>query len=114
MDAEGLFDEVCAKLISKANRSKMFGAPCMKTANGKAAFCLYKNYLVVKPDAETLTEILSWDRVTLFTPMGDRPMKGWAQLGLEHAEHWLSIAEKSVDYVATLEAKIPKRQKATK
>jgi hypothetical protein len=89
----------------------MFGAPCMKTANGKAAICLYKNYLVIKPDKETLHELLSWDGVTLFTPSGDRAMNGWVQLGLDLSDKWPELASLAVDFVATLESNTVKKKK---
>lgn len=109
--AEQLFDHICNTLSDRAVRGKMFGAPCMKTGNGKAAFCLYKDTLVFKPDARTLTEVLAMDRVQMFAPMGDRAMNGWAQMGMEYADRWLDMAEKSVAFVATLEANTPKSRK---
>lgn len=109
--AETLFDSICEALSGKAARGKMFGAPCMKTPNGKAAFCLYKDMLVFKPDGDTLQEVLSWDRVSMFAPMGDRAMNGWIQMGMEWSEKWMEMAERAVDFVATLEAKPAKKTK---
>jgi hypothetical protein len=112
MSAQKLFDEICASLEDRANRSKMFGAPCMKTPNGKAAFCFYKDMLVIKLDKETQNETLSWDGVSMFNPMGERPMNGWLQVGFEYAKKWPALAKASVDFVEKLEANVPKPKKA--
>ncbi|MBS3914205.1 MAG: hypothetical protein KG003_06875 [Bacteroidetes bacterium] len=111
MKAQELFDEICSSLESRAARSKMFGAPCMKTPNGKAAFCLYKEFLVVKLDTQTQNETLALDGVGMFSPMDGRPMNGWVQVGMEYADKWKFLAEKSIDFVEKLEANVPKASK---
>jgi hypothetical protein len=111
MSAQKLFDEICASLESRAKRSQMFGAPCMKTPNGKAAFCLYKDMLIVKLDKQTENDTLSLDGVSVFAPMGNRPMNGWLQVGFEYAQKWPSLAAASVAFVEKLEAKPPKPRK---
>lgn len=111
MSAQKLFDEICTSLEGRAKRSQMFGAPCMKTPNGKAAFCLYKDMLVVKLDKDTENETLSWDGVAVFAPMGDRPMNGWLQVGFEYAKKWPSLATASIAFVEKLEPKPAKPPK---
>jgi hypothetical protein len=114
MTATELFDQICSSLEDKAKRSQMFGAPCMKTPNGKAAFCLYKNTLVVKLDKAMENEVLSWDGTQVFSPGGERPMNGWTQLDLTFSKKWPELATAAVDFVAKLEAKPPKAKKASK
>jgi hypothetical protein len=114
MSAEKLFDELCTALESRASRGKMFGAPCMKTPNGKAAFCLYKDSLVIKLDKKTEKETLSWDRVKMFDPMGGRPMNGWLQVGYEYATKWKALAKASIDFVEKLEATPAKPKKGSR
>src|SRR5689334_21114872 len=114
MSAQKRFDEICSSLETRAKRSQMFGAPCMKTPNGKAAFCLYKDWLVVKLDKETQNETLSWDGVSVFSPKGDQPMNGWLQVGFEYAKKWPALAKAAVDFVEKLESKPTKPKKTSK
>jgi hypothetical protein len=109
MTASELFDVICGQ-IEGAQRGVMFGAPCLKTPNGKAAVCLYKDFLVLKPDKKTLDDIMAMDGAGPFDPSGGRPMNGWVQVGLEYEKNWLQWTQKSIDFVGALEAK-PKKQK---
>lgn len=110
MTPEELFDQICDK-ITGAKRSAMFGAPCLKTPNGKAAVCLSKGYMVFKLDKATEKEVLSLSGAGPFDPMGGRPMGGWTQLGFEHKDRWLELSKKAIDFVAKLEAKPAKAKK---
>jgi len=109
MDAVSKFDEICTNAIG-ATRSVMFGAPCLKTPNGKAAVCLYKNFLVVKVDAETAKEIRAMDGSKTFEPKEGRPMNGWIQVGFEYANYWQEWTLKAILFVEKIEVK-PKKPK---
>jgi hypothetical protein len=64
-------------------KGQMFGCPCIKAKNGKAAFCLRKNDLVIKLDKKDEQDALAHDGNELFAPMG-RPMGGgWIQIRLQ-------------------------------
>lgn len=108
--SSAIFDQICIE-ITGASRGVMFGAPCLKTPNGKAAVCLYKDWLVLKPDAELLKEILALDGAAPFDPSGKRAMAGWVQVGIDYQNYWKSWTQRCVDYVAALEAKPAKKKK---
>lgn len=101
--AQDLFESICENTPG-TKRSSMFGAPCLKTPNGKAAVCLYKDFLVVKPDPESLKDILALDGVGMFDPMDGRPMNGWAQVSLDYADRWQEFTNIAVDWVSKIPA----------
>ncbi len=100
--AEEVFQQLVAELPD-GKASKMFGAPCIKAANGKAALMRYKEDLVFKLTGDALKEALALEGAHLFNPMGDRPMGGWVQLSAVHEKKWHTYARISLDYVRTLE-----------
>ena len=100
-DYETLFQEIIAE-ITEAKASKMFGVPCIKAPNGKAAAGFHGKYMTVKLDKETERETLALDGVEVFNPTGKRPMNGWLQVPIHYAEKWSYLAKKAFDYVKTL------------
>lgn len=99
--AEELFHHIAAQLPD-AKESKMFGALCIKAANGKASAMFYKEDMVFKLDGEPLKVALSLDGAKLFDPMGGRPMGGWVQLSYDYADKWPEIGKTSYEQVKLL------------
>jgi hypothetical protein len=107
---EELF-HVIADSIKGGIKSQMFGCPCIKAKNGKAAFCLYKNDLVVKLDVTDEKEALALDGNKLFAPKGDRPMGGgWVQIPASNGATWKKFALKSFAFVEKLESNVSKKK----
>ena len=102
--AETLFHQIAAELPD-AKESKMFGALCIKAPNGKAAAMFKNDDMIFKFEGKELENTLKLPGAKIFDPMGGRPMNGWVQLSYEHADKWKKLAEKSMDYVKTLEKK---------
>ena len=98
---EEIFHKMAAEMAD-AKESKMFGAKCIKTPNGKAVLMVYNDNLVFKLEGDTLKEALSLDGAQLFDPMGGRPMGGWAQVPIKYADKWPDYAEKAMEYVKAL------------
>lgn len=114
--AEELFEAI-ADSIKGGIMGFMFGCPCVKAENGKAAFCLRKSDLVIKLDKADEKEALALDGNGLFAPKG-RPMGGgWVQIPFSNGDSWKHFALRSFAFVETLEAKEPKaspKKKAAK
>jgi hypothetical protein len=92
-----LFEKLTA--LPGAKRSTMFGCPCAKVANGKAAFFYWKNdqALVFKLTGQQQQEALSLDGAHVFQPKPERPaMTGWIQVPLAHQGRYQQFAEWSL------------------
>lgn len=100
-----------AKEIPEVKESKMFGAECLKTPNGKAAAMFWKDCIVVKLTGEAYKDALSLDGTSLFEPMEGRPMKEWVQIPFDYSDKWLEYAAISADGVRELESKQRKGKK---
>lgn len=59
---------------------KMFGALCMKLANGKSAAMFWKDNIVVKLNSENFKKALNLAGTQHFEPMEGRSMKEWIQI----------------------------------
>ena len=98
------FDALAAELARgrKAERSKMFGKECMKyKGNGFMAY--FEGDLVLKLSGQAREDALKLKGSKLWDPSGQgRPMKEWVQIPPAHQARWGVLAEKSVEYVATL------------
>ena len=99
--AEALFHDIAAG-IPDTTEGKMFGALCIKSANGKAGVMFWKEFMIFKLEGEDLLEALKLDGATLFDPAGGRPMKGWVQLSYDHKAKWKKFAEISMAMVKKL------------
>lgn len=93
------------------SKSKMFGMPSIKV-NGKAFACLNGDSMIFKltdaPQAGRSGELsmaLALEGAKLFDPMGGRPMKEWASVPVNQADHWQELAEVALDYVRELTEK---------
>ena len=100
-NAEELYHAIVAQLPD-AKPSKMFGALCAKTPNGKAAFMFWKEAMIFKLTGEDEKEALAYDGASVFTPMEGRPMNGWILLPYDYKDKWTYFAEKSVAFVKDL------------
>lgn len=101
--AEELYHEI-ADSLPEGKKSKMFGCPCVKAPNGKAAFIYWPkgDVVVFKLTGEAQKDALSLDGAQVFTPMDDRPMNGWIQVPFHYAARWPELAKMSLEYVKTL------------
>ena len=98
---EQLFHEIATSLPN-VKEGKMFGALCIKAANGKALVMLWKNDMIFKLDGNSLQDALSLDGAKLFEPMDNRPMKEWVQLSVDYSDRWQEFAVKALDYVSKI------------
>jgi len=101
-EAEKLYHNI-AENLTGAQKSKMFGALCLKAPNGKALAMFWKDCMIFKlekPDEEEVLKSLKGSHI--FNPMGNRPMGGWVQVPYEHSKQWKSLVEKSMAYVKNL------------
>jgi len=88
---------------------KMFGAECLKTPNGKVAVMFWKDYLVVKLNAEDTADAMKIKGTQEFTPMDGRAMKGWYQIPFSAKDRWEIFLQKSIALVKTLPANKTKK-----
>jgi hypothetical protein len=100
-EAESYFLQLCSEL-KDGKAGKMFGLPCIKAANGKAAAMLWKDNLVVKLQGDMLNEALSLDGSKPFEPMEGRPMKEWVAIPVEYKREWKRFALSSLESVKKL------------
>ena len=67
---------------------KMFGALCMKTAQGKSAAMFWRNNIVVKLNEVQMGEAMKLKGSKLFEPMERKAMKEWLQIPFEYKDQW--------------------------
>ncbi len=108
--AEELFSEI-AKKIPGVKEGKMFGAPCMKTPNGKSAAMFWKDNIVVKLPDDEMKSALALEGSKIFEPMEGRPMGGWVQISFKHKDKWEKFAIISSEKVKLLPKKETKKKK---
>lgn len=99
--SEQLFHEIALKLPD-GKEGKMFGALCIKAANGKAVVMLWKNNMIFKLEGKHLQEVLCLDGAKLFEPMDGRQMREWVELSFDYSDKWHELAVKAYDYVSGL------------
>jgi hypothetical protein len=102
--AEVFFKELTGQ-IENIKPGKMFGALCMKTANGKSAAMIWKDHLVVKLKGNFLDEALNLKGAKIFEPMESRPMKEWVQIPFVHKERWREFTLLSIKSVKDIPKK---------
>lgn len=101
--SEQIYNEIGQRLKDELHSSagKMFGKPCLKTADNKAFSAFFKGEMVFKLGQqevnllkEKYTGSTNWD------PSGkNRPMKDWLQMPVEYKDHWDELARKALYYV---------------
>lgn len=101
------FDALADSLAKdrRAERAKMFGKDCMKyRGNGFLAF--FEGDLVLKLSGQAREDALKLKGSKLWDPSGQgRPMKEWVQVPGAHQSKWAGLADKAIEYVATLSNK---------
>lgn len=102
-----MFDNIAASLPGTV-KGKMFGALCIKAANGKAGVMLWKDYMIFKLPETEQERALQLKDARVFSPMDGRPMNGWIQLSAEHAKSWQKLAGIAMEFVSLIEVKAKK------
>lgn len=97
-DAEIFFLEL-GKEFPDLRHSKMFGAPCLKTPEGKSAAMLWQESLVVKLKDDRLKEVLKLSGTRPFEPMEGKRMKEWVLIPFSHKNRWKEFLVHSSAYV---------------
>ena len=95
------YEHLCDQ-IDGITPGKMFGALCMKTANGKAACMFWKDHMVFKVVGDAEIEARSLDGSKTFEPAPGRPMNGWVLVTADYMDRWEEFARASVEYVGSL------------
>lgn len=103
-EAEKHFAEL-AEGIPEAQQRKMFGALCLKAANGKAFLLLKNENISIKLNGPLLEEALSLNGATIFEPSEGKKMNGWVQIPAEHQNKWKSFARSALLEVEKIEKK---------
>ena len=102
--AEKAFEQIATE-IANTVVGKMFGATCLKAANGKAGIMLYKNELVFKLPSAVAESVLKLEGASVFEPAPGRYMNGWIVIPQKESELWHKYAAQAMDYVAEIEPK---------
>ena len=103
--AEKYYHELADK-IAGITKSKMFGALCLKAANGKAFAMFWKDeFMIFKLEGEELEKALKIKRAGMFDPMGGRVMNGWVQVPFSQKKEWEKLNQQAYDFVKTLKGK---------
>jgi hypothetical protein len=76
----------------------MFGMPCAKVA-GKAFMGSFGGGVVFKLDEPLRTQAMELDGSTLFDPSGNRPMREWIVVTVQHKDRWSQFAEAAMGKV---------------
>lgn len=101
--SEQIYNEIGQKLTEKYHTSagKMFGKPCLKTADNKAFAAFYKGEMVFKIGQQEVNLLKDkYSGSTNWDPSGkNRPMKDWLQMPAEYKEDWGELAKKALYYV---------------
>lgn len=106
---ETLFDKI-ADAIPDATKRKMFGALCLKAANGKAGAMFWRDkskdrnaFMIFKLPEKDEQTAMKLTGAQVFEPVEGRRMNGWVQLSTAHSNKWKAYAVKAMAYVKTLE-----------
>ena len=102
--AEKHYHELSEK-IPETIKGKMFGALCLKAANGKAFVMFWKDFMLFKLEKENLENALKIKDAKIFDPMGGRPMNGWVQISYAQKKNWEALLYEAYDYVKLLKGK---------
>ena len=109
---EELFHKIAADLPD-SQEGKLFGALCVKAANGKAGAMFWKDDMIFKLAGAHQEEALSLTGAKMFDPMGGRPMNGWVHVPNTHCAKWKKYSEIAMDEVKNIDvekkAKKPKK-----
>ena len=78
----------------------MFGAPCMKSKNGKVAVILWEEGMLFKLNNESIAKALtlSGSKIGSHLYAPEKTMKGWVSIPLQHSERWLEFATRAIHF----------------
>jgi len=100
---ELLYHKIASDLPN-AKKGKLFGANCIKAANGKACVIFWKGRMMFKLNGKDLKEALSMEEASSGTHLYDpnRFMKGWVWISSKHVDRWPQLSMKALNFVKTL------------
>jgi TfoX/Sxy family transcriptional regulator of competence genes len=104
------FGHISAALLKHqgVEHGRMFGSDGLKIS-GKVFAMQVNGTLVVKLPVDRVQTLVSAKQASLFDPGHGRPMKEWVSMATGTAQAWQALAEESLQYVASLEAKKAKK-----
>lgn len=90
--------------IPNITEGRMFGAPCIKVANGKVVVVLWKDCILFKLDEKSQKEVLKLEGVKIASHLynSSKPMNGWVSIPFIHSDKWSMYAKKAVEQTVTL------------
>jgi len=95
--AEALFRKIINE-FPEAIEGKMFGAACIKSANGKVVAIFWKDALIFKLDENSQKEALKLEGANigshLYAP--EKPMKGWISIPFLQTDTWKYFTERAI------------------
>ena len=100
--SEELFHTI-ASGIPDTKEGKMFGALCIKAANGKAGVMFWNDDMIFKLSGAHEQEALALKGAKVFLPMDGRPMNGWIHIPSTHSIEWMKFADVAMDAVKKIE-----------
>ncbi|MDB5103827.1 MAG: hypothetical protein JWP91_1516 [Fibrobacteres bacterium] len=105
--AQAAFDAPAEELArsKKAEKSQMFGKPCMKY-RGNGFMAISDGNLALKLSGQTREDALKLEGSHLWDPSGQgRPMNEWVRIPSFHSSKWPGLAGKALEYNSTLPPK---------
>jgi TfoX/Sxy family transcriptional regulator of competence genes len=104
------FEHISAALLKHqgVEHGRMFGSDGLKIS-GKVFAMQVNGALVVKLPVDRVQALVNAKQASLFDPGHGRPMKEWVSIATGTAQAWQALAEESLQYVASLEAKKVKK-----
>ena len=90
--------------IPAAKKGKLFGAPSIKTINGKNVAFLWKERMTFKLDEKSQQIALKIKGSTIGTHIydEDKQMKGWVSIPKKHQKEWKMFAGLAINFVKQL------------
>jgi hypothetical protein len=108
-ESEELYHQI-ADAQPNATKGKMFGALCLKAANGKAGVMYWtdktpakKPFMIFKLDKAAEAKAMKLKGAKVFEPADGRAMKGWVQLSFDHAKQFPALTKAAMAFVEKLE-----------
>lgn len=99
-ESEKTFQQILESLPN-AIEGRIFGAKCIKTANGKAAAVLWQDSMVFKLDLQDQKVALKLKGAKMgshfYAP--EKSMKGWIEIPTEHSGKWIDFTRMAIEYV---------------
>jgi len=100
---EALFEQIADELDAlypNIRLGKVFGERCIKV-NSKVFAVYSENCMIFKLKGEERATALNLKDAHLFDPSGrNQPMKEWVQVPFMHAQEWILLAKRALEYVS--------------